>query len=121
MKISAFIPSKASISWNKKTYAYSFGYTAESNLTHLNLSDDVAVNPNDVTYLRNMNIMIGPSYSKHLGSNIWAKIEAGITVSRLYEQYNSDYDNISDFYNDSFKPNAYFNLGFSYKVDSSKK
>lgn len=120
MKISAMIPSKANISWNKKKYAYSFGYTAESNLTHLNLPNDAVLNPDKVTYLRNMNIMIGPSYSKNLGSNIWVKVEAGITVSRLYEQYNDDYDEISEFYNDSFKPNAYFNIGFSYKVDSNK-
>ncbi|MFC4740970.1 DUF6268 family outer membrane beta-barrel protein [Flavobacterium ponti] len=121
MKISAFIPTKASISFAKEGYSYGFGYHAESNLTHLNLSEDPTINPNDITYLRNMNIFIYPTYAKDLGSNIWLSFKAGVTVSRLYEQYNSNYDRISEFYNDSFKPNFFLNVGVSYKVDSDKK
>ena len=121
MKISAFIPSKASITFANEKYAYGFGYHSESNITHLNLSDDPAVNPNNITYLRNMNVFVYPSYSRNLGSNIWVTLKAGITILRLYEQYNSSFDDISDYYNDSFKPNAYFSVGFSYKVDDSKK
>lgn len=121
MKISAFIPTKASISWAKEGYSYGFGYHAESNLTHLNLSQDPTINPNDITYLRNMNIFIYPTYAKDLGSNIWLSFKAGVSVSRLYEQYNSNYDSISDFYDDSFKPNFFVNVGVSYKVDSDKK
>ena len=68
-----------------------------------------------------MNVFVYPSYSRNLGSDIWVTLKAGITILRLYEQYNSSFDDITDYYNDSFKPNAYFSIGFSYKVDDSKK
>ncbi|WP_130733587.1 DUF6268 family outer membrane beta-barrel protein [Flavobacterium sp. J27] len=121
MKISAFIPSKASIMFSNHNAIYGFGYHSESNITHLNLSNNLGANPNKITYLRNMNVFVYPSYSRHLGSDIWATLKAGITILRLYEQYDSNFNDISEYYNDSFKPNVFFSIGFSYKVDDSKK
>ncbi len=121
MKISAMVPSNASINFSKENYSYGFGYFSENNMTHINLKTDTFSNPDDISYLRNMNVFIHPSYSRRLYKNLWVDLKAGVAVSRMYRFYDSDFNEISDKYSDSFKINLFTKIGLSYRINTENK
>lgn len=121
MKISAMVPSNASITFSKENYSYGFGYFSENNMTHINLKSDSFSNPQDISYLRNMNVFIHPTYSQKIYKNLWVDLKAGVAVSRMYRFYDSDFNEISDTYSDSFKANLFVKVGLSYRINTENK